>query len=164
MSDAFPAAVVYDCMVYVQAAFNGYGPAARCLGAAAAGRVRLVCSEAVLVEIADVLGRPRVLRRREHLTPAFLAGFLERIRQVATIVDPIPEHFSYPRDPNDEPYVNLAIASGAVYLVSRDHDLLDLQDPASPPGQELRLLAPQLTILDPVQFLQRLPVLPEETP
>ena len=43
----------------------------------------------------------------------------------------------------------------AAYLVTRDRDLLDLQRPQSLPGQKLRVLAPQLAILDPVQFLQQ---------
>lgn len=36
------------------------------------------------------------------------------------------KQFSYERDPKDEPYVNLALAAGAKYLVTRDKDLLDL--------------------------------------
>jgi uncharacterized protein len=155
-----PPVTVYDCMVYVQAAFNGYGPAGNCLEAAAAGRVQLFASETVLAEVADVLSRPRVRRRRPHLTPAFTAAFVERIRQVATIIDPVPETFSFARDPDDEPYLNLAITVGADYLVSRDNDLLDLQAPDSQPGQELRQLLPQLTLLGPVELLQLLPPLP----
>ncbi|MDQ2732673.1 MAG: hypothetical protein M3Y56_13525, partial [Armatimonadota bacterium] len=49
-SEDIPVAV-YDCMVYVQAAFDGFGPAAACLEAAADGRVRLFASETVLDEV-----------------------------------------------------------------------------------------------------------------
>ena len=37
-----------------------------------------------------------------------------------------PSVFAYPRDPKDEPYVNLAVAAAADYVVTRDKDLLDL--------------------------------------
>jgi predicted nucleic acid-binding protein len=46
------------------------------------------------------------------------------------------------------PYLNLAIASNAAYLVTRDKDLLDLT-------QEAAFVArfPQLRIVEPVTFL-----------
>lgn len=55
------------------------------------------------------------------------------------------------RDPKDEPYLNLAIAAKATYLVSRDRDLLDLMaDPT------FRQRHPDLLILDPVEFLREI--------
>ena len=61
-----------------------------------------------------------------------------------------PHVFSFPRDPDDEPYVDLAIATQSSFLVSRDSDLLDLmKDEAS------RTAYPGLTILDPVAFLSQ---------
>jgi predicted nucleic acid-binding protein len=53
------------------------------------------------------------------------------------------------RDPKDERYLNLAIAVGARYLVSRDTDLLDLMK-----DQPFRNQFPHLNILDPTAFLQ----------
>lgn len=157
-------AAVYDCMLYLQAAMSARGPAARCLEAAEAGHVRLFASGAVLAEVADVLGRPALRRRRAHLTTAFITAFVERVRQTAIVVDPVPERFTYSRDPDDEPYLNLVLASRAAYLVSRDRDLLDLQRPESEAGQKLRGLVAGLTILDPVEFLGLLPALPDEVP
>jgi putative PIN family toxin of toxin-antitoxin system len=148
-------------MIYLQAAMSARGPAARCLEAAEAGQVRLVVSDTVLAEVADVLTRPEIQRRRAHLSPAYVAAFTERVRRTATVLDPVPEAFSYARDPDDEPYLNLAIAAGAAYLVSRDKDLLDLQGVLSESGQELRKYLPQLTILDPTAFLQLLTSPPE---
>jgi len=156
VTDPVPMAV-YDCMLYLQAAMSVRGPAARLLEAAEAGQVRLFVSEAILAEVADVLTRPEIQRQRTHLTPEFVVAFIQRIRHTATVLNPAPAAFPYPRDPDDEPYLNLTIAAGVDYLVSRDRDLLDLQDPNSPPSQELRQLLPQLTILDPVQLLPLLP-------
>jgi len=68
----------------------------------------------------------------------------------------VPHVFPYERDPKDEPYINLAIASGASYLVSRDTDVLDLANPTNADGARLRHLAPLLQILDPLSFLTEL--------
>ena len=59
--------------------------------------------------------------------------------------------FVLSRDPKDEPYLNLAIATDASYLVSRDNDLLDLMT-----DSEFRTQHPDLKILDPVAFLREL--------
>lgn len=148
--------VVYDCMVFLQAAFSSGGPASRCLELVEEGRVRLALSEALLAEIEAVLGRRQVHSRRRSLTVGVVTDFVARVRRCGTVLDAVPQRFVYPRDPKDEPYLNLAIAAEAAYLVSRDDDLLDLQDPTSPLGRALRVLAPQLAIVDPVQFLRQL--------
>ena len=49
----------------------------------------------------------------------------------------------------DEPYLNLAIATQAPFIVSRDNDLLDLMK-----NDEFRKAYPALTIMDPVAFLK----------
>ena len=79
----------------------------------------------------------------------FLAALGKRTVEVATV----PRLFPFGRDPKDEPYINLAIAASARYLVSRDNDILALADVSTPDGERLRRLAPELRILDPVSFL-----------
>ena len=64
------------------------------------------------------------------------------------MAEDVPTVYRFERDPKDEPYLNLAIATHAPFLVTRDHDLLDLmQDDAS------RKAYPGLTIIDPPAFL-----------
>ncbi len=63
----------------------------------------------------------------------------------------VPKAVALPRDPKDEPYLDLAIAAKAHYLVSRDLDLLDLMHDAS-----FRQSQPGLVILDPAAFLQEI--------
>ncbi len=60
-----------------------------------------------------------------------------------------PAAMSLPRDPDDEPYLNLAVAASADYLVTRGNDLLDLMQDSA-----FRARCPRLTILDPVALLQ----------
>lgn len=153
MNGALPR-VVCDCQVLLQAALNAQGPAGRCLELAQEGHVELCVSEATLAEAEDVLRRPELQRRFTRLTPALVNTFLERLREFATTIDEVPARFTYERDPKDEPYLNLAIAAAATYLVSRDKDLLDLQPETSAEGERLRVLVPGLIILDPVGFLR----------
>lgn len=51
-------------------------------------------------------------------------------------------------------YLNLAVAAGARYLVTRDRDLLDLMSEPPDEGRTLRERFPNLVILDPVTFLE----------
>jgi putative PIN family toxin of toxin-antitoxin system len=122
------------------------------------GRVELVVSRAVLAEVREVLERPELKPRRQgRLTAAIVEALMAWIEEHAFHFAEPPLAFTYPRDPDDEPYVDLAIAAGASYLVSRDNDLLELQSPDSEDGKQLRTLAPDLTILDPVTFLRLVP-------
>ena len=61
----------------------------------------------------------------------------------------VQKEVTLPRDPKDEPYLNLAIVAVANYLVSRDKDLLDLMQ-----DQSFREHYSDLIILDPVAFLK----------
>jgi predicted nucleic acid-binding protein len=77
--------------------------------------------------------------------------FFDRINQAAQNIDAVPSVFTLARDPDDEPYLNLAIAASADYLATWDNDLLDLmQDPT------FRAQYPRLVILTPVALLQAL--------
>jgi|GEM_PF-3297070 len=83
-----------------------------------------------------------------------------RVNCYAVLIKDVPERFRYERDPQDEPYLNLAIVTRADYIVSRDNDLLDLMDESRAEGQDFRVRFPMLTILDPVAFLNRIASLP----
>jgi putative PIN family toxin of toxin-antitoxin system len=148
-------AVVYDCMIFLQAVTNPHGTAGRCLAAVFAGAVRLIASRSVLDEAADVLTRPKTLRRFPGLTPEIAAAFLQRVEAVADLHDP-PPVFTLRRDPKDSVYLNLAIAAGARLVVSRDNDLLDLMTGTDPDAVAFRGGWPDIAILDPVSFLATL--------
>jgi predicted nucleic acid-binding protein len=67
-----------------------------------------------------------------------------------------PPYVGYPRDPDDEMVINLAIHVDAEYVVTRDKDLLVLMDETRPEGRFFRKRFPGIAILDPVAFLQAL--------
>ncbi len=74
------------------------------------------------------------------------------------------KQFTYARDLNDEPSVNLTLAAGAQYLVTFDNDLLDLMNQATPEGNDFRQRFPGLLILTPAAFFQALSPKEEEPP
>jgi putative PIN family toxin of toxin-antitoxin system len=144
--------VVFDCTVYVQAALSPRGPAFAALDLLERATFTLYISADVLAEVRDVLTRSK-LRHKKRMTEERVNAFLTRLEAKATfILGDIPRHFTYPRDPDDEPYINLALAANAKYLVTRDNDLLDLMK-----DKGFRKQYPHLTILDPVAFLRQLP-------
>ena len=119
--------VVFDCMVYLQAAARVTSRAGVCWRLAQTHQVQLFVSQQILNEVADVLGRDRIRQRFDALTDESVASFLADVRKAATLIKAVPRHFNYQeRDIKDEPYLNLAIEVQADYLVSRDNDLLDL--------------------------------------
>jgi len=112
--------------------------------------VRLCLSPDVLAEWRDVLQRPKLRRKFPILTPEWVNSILTGLQAKAEVFPEVPRVVELPRDPKDEPYLNLAVASAARYLISRDKDLLDLMDRSLPEGNAFRARFPQLLILDPV--------------
>lgn len=140
---------VFDCMVFLQGAGRPNGPAGACLRLIDEGKVTLCVSTDILAEARDVLTRPKTQKRFPSLTPDWVTKFVQDIERKAALVGEVPKVFSLARDPKDEPYLNLAIATASRYLVSRDKDLLDLMN-----DSDFRTRYPALTILDAVAFLR----------
>ena len=113
---------VFDCMIYLQAAVSEKSPAAELFRQVERGSVLLFVSNETLSEIRDVLTRLKVLIKYPHLTVEYVEIFLSRVLSKANLLNKIPKHFQYPRDPKDEKYINLAIEAEANYIVSRDND------------------------------------------
>jgi putative PIN family toxin of toxin-antitoxin system len=141
-------AAVFDCMVFLQAATRRTGPAAACLNLVDERRVRLFVSAAILAEVQNVLNQPAFRKRFPTLADQDVQDFIEHIADRGQIIEAIPAVFQLPRDPDDEPYINLAAAAGASFLVSRDKDLLSLMD-----DEGFRKQFPGLSIVDPKAFL-----------
>jgi putative PIN family toxin of toxin-antitoxin system len=118
------------------------------------GHICLCISPPAHAEVEDVLNRPGLRRKFPALTDEAVARFLEDLGRLAQAVEEVPHVLALPRDPKDEPYLNLALAVGADYLVTWDKDLLALMGDDSAEGTELRQRLPRLVILTPPAFLQ----------
>ena len=144
---------VFNCGVFLQALLSKLGPAVRCLELIEEARIKLVLSEEILTEIKDVLLRPRLRERNQNLTEAKVESLIEMLLANAEFVEKVPKHFAYSRDPEDEPYLNLAIETEAVFLVSRDRDLLDLMTDHTDEAKNFRQRFRKIKIVHPVEFL-----------
>jgi putative PIN family toxin of toxin-antitoxin system len=147
--------VVFDCNVYLQAAVRQGGPAYACVEMAESGIFTLLVSAEVLSEVANVLSRPSVRQKFTALTDDNVHAYLRNVYAVAQLVHNIPTEFAFPRDPKDEPYINLAIAARADVIVTRDNDLLSLSTGADDLGRDFRARYPLINVIDPVEFLRR---------
>jgi predicted nucleic acid-binding protein len=90
------------------------------------------------------------------VTDELIAAFLARISFRAVFVRDVPRVFDHPRDPKDEPYIDLAAAVEADHLVTRDNDLLYLTTDHSIEAKQFRQRFPSLRVLTPVDFLATL--------
>lgn len=141
--------VVFDCMVFLQGAGHPAGPAGACLSLVDDDHITLFLNDQILAEIRDVLSRPETQRRFSWPTPDWVDEFRRDLERKSVVLTDVPNVYSLPRDPKDEKYLNVAIASNASFLVSRDLDLLDLMN-----NPAFRQQFPGLTILAPVAFLR----------
>ncbi len=145
--------VVYDCMVFLQGLISESGVAVNCFELFENGLVELFVSEEVLAEIQDVITRPKLQAKYSRLTNERAEKLIEVLRTKATLIKDVPPVFNYKRDPKDEKYINLAAASGAVYIVSRDTDLLDLMTGFDNESKEFRQKFRPLKVIQPSEFL-----------
>ena len=152
-----PKRVVFDANLFIQSLLSGRGPSFACLELISQGRVILCVTESILAEVEEVLRRlSQKAKYQKHLSADTIEAFMVLIRARAEIQPEPPHVFDLERDKDDEVYIDLAVAVGAVYLTSRDNDLLDLMDPSTATGTEFHERFPDLTILDPVDFLRRM--------
>jgi putative PIN family toxin of toxin-antitoxin system len=152
---SIPDRVVFDCNVYFQTLIGPDGPAAKCFELAQARSFQLFTSEYVLVELLSVCNRPHLVSRFKF-TPQRVSTFVGDIRKCATMLEDFPHVFDYPRDSDDEHYIDLAAACQAHLIASRDRDLLALNDITTVDGQRFRAQFPDLLILNPEQLLARI--------
>mgnify|MGYP000075372979 CR=1 FL=1 len=156
--------VVFDCMVYLQAAARETSGAGACWLMAKKRQIKLFTSWEILNEVQDVLGRDRIRQRFNTLTDESVADFIADARKVAAVLRKVPSYFDYhERDAKDEPYLNLAIEVSADYLISRDNDLLDLMSWKRETGREFQKRYPFLRIVTPETFLAEV-IAANETP
>jgi putative PIN family toxin of toxin-antitoxin system len=146
--------VVFDTNVFLQALANTKGAAVRCLEYFEQGKIILAISRATFDEITEVLSRSHLRQKYPSLTDERITALFEQVVYHGIYLRQVRQHFTYPRDPDDEPYLNLAIEVDADYLVSRDNDLLDLMKWNQEAGREFQKRFRTLRIVTPEEFLR----------
>jgi putative PIN family toxin of toxin-antitoxin system len=119
-------------------------------------RVTLCLSDEVLEEVRDVLTREEYQRQFPALTIEAVGALLKGLTARAVFVQHVPNVYTLERDPKDSKYINLALAAGAGFLVTRDKDLLDLMDHTTATGAEFRRRFPDLRIIAPGDFVREI--------
>lgn len=143
--------IVFDTGVVLQAALNLDGPAARALLLIDTGVARVYVSNRLRAEYEETLSNPDVRARFKRLTDERREAVLGRFDALAARLPNPPRRVAYPRDPDDEPPLNLAVHVQAHYLITRDRDLLDLAG-----DRRFGRLFLGIRILDLVSLLQEI--------
>ena len=144
--------VVFDCNVLFQALSRQHGPAAQCLLIAERNQVTLCLSKPILRELRKILAYPEIRAKNPHVTDAVINEFVAHLLFRAVLTRDVPHVIDFSRDSGDEPYLDLAVATNAEYLVTRDKDLLSLPKVHSITAQQLRQRCPSLRIVTPSEF------------
>jgi putative PIN family toxin of toxin-antitoxin system len=147
-----PRSAVFDCNVFLQTMLSRRGASHACWEKVLAGEVTLFVTPYMLAEIRSLPGHPK-LKRFSGFTPERVERFIEKLLDVAELIADVPAAFSYARDPEDAHYVDVALATHSMLVVSSDKDLLDLMSDNNQEGRELRQHHPDFLVLTPPQFL-----------
>ena len=145
--------VVFDCNVRVQAIANEAGPSGRAFALLQQNRIEVYVSRAVLKELGRVFQYPGVREKFPELGDQRIEMFVKKLTFRATLLRQVPHVFDYRRAAQDEPYIDLAAAAKADYLVRRDKDLLSLTTDRSLIAKQFRRRFPRPRVLNPVAFL-----------
>ncbi|HQU85990.1 MAG TPA: putative toxin-antitoxin system toxin component, PIN family [Pyrinomonadaceae bacterium] len=145
---------VFDTNIFLQSLLNPHSIAAKCFETVRNGKIKLFVSKDTLAEVRDVVLRPNILARLPDAEPTQIEAFIEDISNISTLIQSVPEIFKFERDPKDEIIINLAVASEAEYIVSRDKDLLDLMSGFTDDCKEFRQRFRPLKVVEPLEFLQ----------
>lgn len=152
-----PTRVVFDANLAISAVLSGSGPAFECFKFIDQGLIQLFATQSILEEIEEVLTRlSRKAKYEKYITVEKITAFMCELALKASIEPEPPHVFDLARDRDDEVYIDLAVATRAVFLTSQDKDLLDLMHRSTASGQEFGTRFPNLIILDPVELLTRI--------
>ena len=121
-----PLTAVIDSTVLVSAFLTKGGVSAELLHYAREGVFLVFLSEEILIETEHTLSYPRI-RARYTYTDEDVTDFLDRLRLAAQLITDLPQLAGIVRDPNDDMVIATAECAQAVYIVTRDNDLLSLQ-------------------------------------
>jgi uncharacterized protein len=118
---------VADSTVLVSAFLRKEGVSAVLLRHAAGGAFALSLSQAIVTETETVLLERAHIRRRYPYANEDVAAFCQTLQGSFPLLTDLPPLTGIVRDPNDDMVLATARAADAMYLITRDLDLLSLQ-------------------------------------
>lgn len=115
-----------DVQALVQAAISRPGPAGALIASWERGDTALITCQPIIELYAQVLQRPRIMRKYRHITHETIARSTASLRANAIVVSPVDVPRVVPDDPDDDIVIACAVTGKAEYIVSRDRHLLRL--------------------------------------
>lgn len=116
--------VVVDANIWISALLNSI-KALEVVRLLEQDQYQLICAEALLCELAEVMDRPKF---QAKIQPRRKEDLLELVREKAQFVELPAGIGNVCRYPKDEVYIVCAVVAQADFLVSGDQDLLDLKE------------------------------------
>jgi putative PIN family toxin of toxin-antitoxin system len=116
-----PRSAVFDCNVFLQTMLNHRGSSHACWEKVLTGEVILFVTPYMLAEVRNLPNHPK-LRRFSGFTAERVERFIEELLEVAELIADPPPVFRYARDPDDAHYVNAALVTHSMLVVSNDKD------------------------------------------
>jgi putative PIN family toxin of toxin-antitoxin system len=104
--------IVLDTNVLVSGLLTPFGPGGEIARMVSAGKLILQFDSRILSEYRDVLYRPKFQFSKDHID-----SLLDYIKKIGQLVPAIPLKHSLP-DPDDEPFLEIAIAGSAECLIT----------------------------------------------
>jgi len=127
--------ITLDTNVLVSGLISPFGNPAEILRMISSGEIRLCFDARILLEYEEVLGRPKF-----QFDKTKVRALLDQIAHVGQLAAPSPLKHSLP-DPDDEPFLEVAIAGKAICLVTGNIDHF-------PPNRRQRM-----RVMTPTKFL-----------
>ena len=115
--------VVIDTNVIVSRILSPAGTPAKIFAAWEQGRFELLVSPAILNEYHRVLAEAKI-RARHRMSDDGILDVMKGFEQFAVVVEPEDELGAVDQDPDDNQFVDCAVAGNAAYIVSGDAHLL----------------------------------------
>lgn len=119
--------VVLDTNIIVSAILSPAGIRSQVIGAWHNQQFELVVSEPILAEYQQALNY-REVASRHNLDPTQVTEIIADLRQFATVVEPTEKLNIILEDPDDDKFLECAVAGGADYIISADPHLLNLEE------------------------------------
>ena len=120
--------VVLDSTVLVSSFLAKTGVSAELLYKAKDGGFDMFLAEEILEEVQRALLQYQKIRKRYHYSDQTVIQFVQNLRIVAHLITELPSIEVVNSDPNDNMVVACALKAQADYIVTRDNDLLSLEN------------------------------------
>ena len=118
--------LILDTNIVVRGFINLRSASGQILRACQRRRVILLLSRPILSEYREVLRRRAILENYPELGDPRIGDAIERLLYFSEFHRRVDARFSFPRDPKDSPFLELAIAGTATHLITTDQDMLSL--------------------------------------